>query len=195
MRRSRKSASAIFPTIFTITRRRCCSSRCWKLRTARFSNLRLFLRQRRWQGDAATAAESLRSLQRHQPAFGHRGGEEDSRRRHPNSDRSERLHAGDAHLDPRLASGAAASELSRLSKNARRRPVRLHRHRLFRHAVRQRRRLRGIACLSAALLPTAWSPRADQGVPTCAEVGLPARGFVFCCFNQAFKFTPAVFDV
>jgi predicted O-linked N-acetylglucosamine transferase (SPINDLY family) len=24
---------------------------------------------------------------------------------------------------------------------------------------------------------------------------LPADGFVFCCFNQAYKFTPAVFDV
>src|SRR5262249_47955570 len=35
------------------------------------------------------------------------------------------------------------------------------------------------------------SPR----VPTRAEVGLPAHGFVFCCFNSNWKITPAVFDV
>ncbi len=32
-------------------------------------------------------------------------------------------------------------------------------------------------------------------VPTRAEAGLPDAGFVFCCFNNAFKITPAVFDV
>jgi protein O-GlcNAc transferase len=31
--------------------------------------------------------------------------------------------------------------------------------------------------------------------PTRAEVGLPAEGFVFCCFNNNRKFTPGVFDV
>ena len=31
--------------------------------------------------------------------------------------------------------------------------------------------------------------------PTRAEVGLPAEGFVFCCFNSNRKFTPGVFDV
>ena len=30
-------------------------------------------------------------------------------------------------------------------------------------------------------------------VPTRAACGLPERGFVFCCFNQAYKITPAVF--
>jgi protein O-GlcNAc transferase len=34
-----------------------------------------------------------------------------------------------------------------------------------------------------------------QAVPTRAQVGLPERGFVFCCFNAAWKITPAVFDV
>ncbi|WP_441230887.1 O-linked N-acetylglucosamine transferase family protein [Tardiphaga sp. 215_C5_N2_1] len=29
---------------------------------------------------------------------------------------------------------------------------------------------------------------------TRAEVGLPAQGFVFCCFNNAYKITPDVFD-
>ncbi|MDO8607505.1 MAG: tetratricopeptide repeat protein [Phaeospirillum sp.] len=31
--------------------------------------------------------------------------------------------------------------------------------------------------------------------PSRAECGLPERGFVFCCFNNTFKITPAVFDV
>jgi protein O-GlcNAc transferase len=31
--------------------------------------------------------------------------------------------------------------------------------------------------------------------PTRREAGLPERGFVFCCFNQAVKMTPDVFDV
>jgi protein O-GlcNAc transferase len=30
---------------------------------------------------------------------------------------------------------------------------------------------------------------------TRQEMGLPARGFVFCCFNNNYKITPAVFDV
>jgi protein O-GlcNAc transferase len=32
-------------------------------------------------------------------------------------------------------------------------------------------------------------------VPTRAEAGLPASGFVFCCFNNNYKITPEVFDV
>ena len=31
--------------------------------------------------------------------------------------------------------------------------------------------------------------------PTREELGLPAQGFVFCCFNNNWKITPAVFDV
>jgi predicted O-linked N-acetylglucosamine transferase (SPINDLY family) len=31
--------------------------------------------------------------------------------------------------------------------------------------------------------------------PTREEAGLPAEGFVFCCFNNAYKITPPVFDV
>jgi predicted O-linked N-acetylglucosamine transferase (SPINDLY family) len=38
--------------------------------------------------------------------------------------------------------------------------------------------------------------RAPQGVPPSrAECGLPARGFVFCCFNKSFKILPVVFAV
>jgi protein O-GlcNAc transferase len=31
--------------------------------------------------------------------------------------------------------------------------------------------------------------------PKRAEVGLPAEGFVFCCFNNSYKITPLVFDI
>jgi predicted O-linked N-acetylglucosamine transferase (SPINDLY family) len=31
--------------------------------------------------------------------------------------------------------------------------------------------------------------------PTREQIGLPAQGFVFCCFNNVYKITPAVFDV
>ena len=31
--------------------------------------------------------------------------------------------------------------------------------------------------------------------PTRAEAGLPASGFVFCCFNNNYKITPEVFDI
>ena len=37
-------------------------------------------------------------------------------------------------------------------------------------------------------------PRPRQG-PSRADAGLPETGFVFCCFNHAFKITPAVFGV
>jgi hypothetical protein len=31
--------------------------------------------------------------------------------------------------------------------------------------------------------------------PTREEAGLPAEGFVFCCFNNNWKITPTIFDV
>jgi predicted O-linked N-acetylglucosamine transferase (SPINDLY family) len=34
-----------------------------------------------------------------------------------------------------------------------------------------------------------------QRTPTRNELALPAEGFVFCCFNNAWKITPGVFDV
>jgi protein O-GlcNAc transferase len=37
--------------------------------------------------------------------------------------------------------------------------------------------------------------RISERTPSRAEAGLPERGFVFCCFNNAFKITPDLFDV
>lgn len=41
-----------------------------------------------------------------------------------------------------------------------------------------------------------YSPKYNplQKKPTRAEVGLPEKGFIFCSFNQGFKFTPQIFD-
>jgi len=35
----------------------------------------------------------------------------------------------------------------------------------------------------------------DPNTPARAECGLPDDGFVFCCFNNTYKITPAVFDI
>lgn len=52
---------------------------------------------------------------------------------------------------------------------------------------------------SFAYLPHSYQPHGRESVigraPSRTAVGLPEGAFVFCCFNQAFKFTPAVFDV
>ena len=50
-----------------------------------------------------------------------------------------------------------------------------------------------------AYMPHSYQPHGRNGVigrkPTRTEAGLPDTGFVFCCFNQAYKFTPPVFDL
>ena len=42
--------------------------------------------------------------------------------------------------------------------------------------------------------PTDSTRQIPGGAPSRAEVGLPDRGFVFCCFNNNYKIVPAVFD-
>jgi protein O-GlcNAc transferase len=48
-------------------------------------------------------------------------------------------------------------------------------------------------------LPECFQPNDDRRVidptPTRADAGLPEQGFVFCCFNNTYKFTPQVFDI
>jgi predicted O-linked N-acetylglucosamine transferase (SPINDLY family) len=49
-------------------------------------------------------------------------------------------------------------------------------------------------------LPRSYLPNDSKRVigtptPSRAQAGLPDRGFVFCCFNSAFKITPAMFGI
>jgi len=44
-------------------------------------------------------------------------------------------------------------------------------------------------------LPSDRTRMIDERAPTRAEAGLPERGFVFASFNNAYKFSPAMFDV
>jgi predicted O-linked N-acetylglucosamine transferase (SPINDLY family) len=50
-----------------------------------------------------------------------------------------------------------------------------------------------------AYLPNSYQPHGRHGPvgerPTRAAAGLPEQGFVFCCFNQAYKITPDMFDL
>lgn len=50
-----------------------------------------------------------------------------------------------------------------------------------------------------ARLPNSYLPNTErnplQAPPTRAECGLPENAFVYCCFNNSFKFTPDVFDI
>jgi predicted O-linked N-acetylglucosamine transferase (SPINDLY family) len=52
---------------------------------------------------------------------------------------------------------------------------------------------------SFAYMPNSYHPhgcRSPVGQkPTRQEAGLPEAGFVFCCFNQAYKISPDVFDI
>ena len=49
-------------------------------------------------------------------------------------------------------------------------------------------------------LPYCYQPsdgkrKTADRLPARAECGLPANGFVFCCFNNRYKFTPRFFDI
>ncbi len=49
-------------------------------------------------------------------------------------------------------------------------------------------------------LPGSYLPNDDgraiaETTPTRTELGLPASGFVFCCFNNSYKITPDLFDI
>lgn len=52
---------------------------------------------------------------------------------------------------------------------------------------------------SLAYLPDSYQPHGRSAPlgerPSRAAAGLPAQGFVFCCFNQAYKITPDIFDI
>jgi predicted O-linked N-acetylglucosamine transferase (SPINDLY family) len=50
-----------------------------------------------------------------------------------------------------------------------------------------------------AYMPHSYQPRGRAGPvgpkPARVAMGLPERGVVFCCFNQAYKLTPEIFDL
>lgn len=52
---------------------------------------------------------------------------------------------------------------------------------------------------SFAYMPHSYQPHGKAGPvglkPERAKMDLPEDGFVFCCFNQAYKFTPEIFEV
>jgi protein O-GlcNAc transferase len=55
-------------------------------------------------------------------------------------------------------------------------------------------------CEKVVRLPDSYQSNDDkraiaERMLSRAEVGLPRSGFVFCCFNNSYKITPAVFDV
>ena len=52
-----------------------------------------------------------------------------------------------------------------------------------------------VVCLPDTFQVNDSKRRIAERAPTRAEAGLPERGFVFCCFNNNYKITPAVFDV
>ncbi|HMI95156.1 MAG TPA: tetratricopeptide repeat protein [Micropepsaceae bacterium] len=52
-----------------------------------------------------------------------------------------------------------------------------------------------VVYLPNAYLPGDSKRRISPRVPARSDVGLPDQGFVFCCFNNNYKITPAIFDV
>jgi predicted O-linked N-acetylglucosamine transferase (SPINDLY family) len=52
-----------------------------------------------------------------------------------------------------------------------------------------------IVRLPDCYLPNDAGRRMKEPVPTRGEAGLPETGFVFCSFNQTYKFTPEMFDI
>jgi protein O-GlcNAc transferase len=52
-----------------------------------------------------------------------------------------------------------------------------------------------IVTLPDTFMPSDSKRCIAERVPTRTECGLPENGFVFCCFNNAYKLTPEIFDV
>ena len=52
-----------------------------------------------------------------------------------------------------------------------------------------------VVYLPDCYLPNDASRRMVEPAPTRTHAGLPETGFVFCSFNQAYKFTPGLFDI
>jgi len=52
-----------------------------------------------------------------------------------------------------------------------------------------------VVYLPDSYLPNDASRRIAERTPSRSEAGLPEKGFVFCSFNNSYKFTPELFDI
>jgi predicted O-linked N-acetylglucosamine transferase (SPINDLY family) len=52
-----------------------------------------------------------------------------------------------------------------------------------------------VVYLPDTYLPNDATRRIAERTPTRSEAGLPEKGFVFCSFNNSYKFTPELFDI
>jgi predicted O-linked N-acetylglucosamine transferase (SPINDLY family) len=52
-----------------------------------------------------------------------------------------------------------------------------------------------VVTLPDCYLPNDAGRRMQEPAPTRSQAGLPETGFVFCSFNQTYKFTPDLFDI
>jgi len=59
----------------------------------------------------------------------------------------------------------------------------------------QRHYAEKVVYLPDSYMPTDSRRAIAERTPSHAEAGLPDRGFVFCAFNNTYKFSPEVFDV
>lgn len=62
-------------------------------------------------------------------------------------------------------------------------------------AAQRRHYSESIIHLPGSYQPTNDERRIASEIPSRDELGLPERGFVFCCFNQTYKVTPLEFDI
>jgi predicted O-linked N-acetylglucosamine transferase (SPINDLY family) len=52
-----------------------------------------------------------------------------------------------------------------------------------------------VVYLPGSFMPNDDSRKISTATPSRTQAGLPEHGFVFCCFNNSYKFTPDVFDI
>jgi predicted O-linked N-acetylglucosamine transferase (SPINDLY family) len=52
-----------------------------------------------------------------------------------------------------------------------------------------------VVYLPGSFMPNDDGRKISAATPSRTQAGLPEQGFVFCCFNNSYKFTPDVFDI
>ena len=111
--------------------------------------------------------------------------------------RPEGLYPARADRDIRPSRCATAAQLPRLSGHHGRRLHRLPDRRPHRDSAGAHQPLQREDRLAAALLSGQRRQAGDRPTECFSrqEAGLPEQGFVFCCFNNNWKITPAVFSL